>query len=370
MQSSEYVVHGLHPSFFTRKVTGYLDYKRLPWWLSPDAGSIPHAREAGWPGGIPVVETPDGGLIWDSTSVILHLDTQHTADSVTPPGTLAFLNFLIDDFVDEWLYRPAIGTRWHNEENRTTGSWEIAREASYNVLVPAEILAQLDEPPPPPTSDAIRAFVTAAMGGAMDVAGVTAENIWPWMSESVEPFQRALDAHFDASPFLFGERPALGDFGIFGAHMAHFANDPAARRRLEEVAPGMVRHTQDLATSRGREFGDWADPDSIPDTLIDVIAELGRHYLPWVAEAAVEGAAEVTFGDVTSTIEATEFVKGSRAVLLARYAEARTPELDAVLERAGVLPYLADHLEGAGSIPDPERPPQPTANWPYPAIPS
>ena len=54
--AGEFVVHGLRPSFFTRKVTGYLDYKRLPWWLSPDAGSIPKAREAGWPGGIPVVE--------------------------------------------------------------------------------------------------------------------------------------------------------------------------------------------------------------------------------------------------------------------------------------------------------------------------
>ena len=365
----EYVVHGVRPSFFTRKVTGYLDYKRLPWWLSPDAGSIPAAREAGWPGGIPVVETPDEGMIWDSTSLILHLDRRHPAASVSPPGVLEFLDFLIDDFVDEWLYRPAIGTRWLNEENRVTGSWEIARDASYSTAVPAEIQAMLDEPPPPPTSDAIRGFVAAAMGGAMAVAGVNEDNIQPWMEESVEPFQRTLDAHLAERPYLFGERPSLGDFGIFGSDMAHFANDPACRRRLEEVAPRLVTHTQALATSRGREVGGWMEPDAAPETLIDVLSHLGRHYLPWVTEATAAGSAEVRFGDTVSTIEATDFVKGSRAVLLGRYVAARCDELDAILDRAGLLPYLADHLDGAGEVPDPAIPPRPTVNWPYPAIP-
>lgn len=367
--SGEYVVHGLRPSFFTRKVTGFLDYKRLPWWLSPDAGSIPAAREVGWPGGIPVVATPDEGMIWDSTSVILHLDRRHPEPSVSPPGPLGFLDLLIDDFVDEWLYRPAIGTRWLNDENRACGSWEIAREASYSTAVPAEIAALLDEPPPPPTGDAIREFVTAAMGGAMAVAGVDADNIWPWMSESVEPFQRALDAHLAEHGFLFGDRPSLGDFGIFGAHMAHFANDPACRRRLEEVAPRLVPHTQVLATSRGREFGAWIDPDAIPQTLIDVLAELGRHYLPWVSVVAESGSAEVLFGDVATTIAATDFVKTSRSILLGRYTAARNEELDAILERAGLLGFLDGDGGEPGLVPDPEEPPRPAANWPYPAIP-
>lgn len=369
--SAEYVVHGLRPSFFTRKVTGYLDYKRLSWWLSPDAGSISAARAAGWRGGIPVVATPEGEMIWDSTALILHLDRVHPEPSVTPPGKLAFLDLLIDDFVDEWLYRPAIGTRWLYEENRVTGSWEIAREASYSTAVPAEIAAQLESPPPPPAGDSIRAFVTAAMAGAMRTAGVDAANIDPWMAESVEPFQRALDAHLAATPYLFGERPALGDFGVFGAHMAHFANDPACRRRLEAVAPRLIEHTHRLATSRGREFGPWIDPErTIPPTLIEVLSELGRHYLPWVSEATVAGEAEVRFGSqTTTTIAATPFLTASRGVLLARYAEARSDELDAVLEAAGILSYFSSHLAEATAVPDPEVAPQQGDNWPYPALP-
>ena len=38
--------------------------------------------------------------------------------------------------------------------------------------------------------------------------------------------------------------------------------------------------------------------------------------------------------------------------MLARYVEARSPELDAILERAGVLRYFADHVDQATAVPD------------------
>src|SRR5262244_1213450 len=99
----EYIVHGLSVSYFTRKVTGYLDYKGLRWRLRPSIGLYPEARAAGWNGGIPVVTTPEGDMIWDSTAVILHLETQHPEPAVVPSdSTLAFLGDLLDDFADEW----------------------------------------------------------------------------------------------------------------------------------------------------------------------------------------------------------------------------------------------------------------------------
>ena len=55
-----YIVHGLTRSYFTRKVTGYLDYTDRPWRLEPCPPTLhPAATEAGWTGGIPVVTAPD-----------------------------------------------------------------------------------------------------------------------------------------------------------------------------------------------------------------------------------------------------------------------------------------------------------------------
>src|SRR5690606_32352497 len=68
-----YLVHGLTRSYFTRKVTGYLDYTDRPWRLEPMPPTHhPAATEAGWTGGMPVVTAPDGELMWHSTTVIEH----------------------------------------------------------------------------------------------------------------------------------------------------------------------------------------------------------------------------------------------------------------------------------------------------------
>jgi len=57
-----YRVHGMMQSYFTRKMTAYLDYKDIPWLFCRVPGVNPEAMAAGWPGGVPPVQTPDGEL--------------------------------------------------------------------------------------------------------------------------------------------------------------------------------------------------------------------------------------------------------------------------------------------------------------------
>ena len=106
-------------------------------------------------------------------------------------------------------------------------------------------------------------------------------------------------------------------------------------------------------------FGDWAT--SPADSLIPVIAQMGRHYLPWVAAATVDGSATVRIGEHEIEIRSSNFLDNARGVLLARYAEARSDELDTVLDAAGVLPYFADYLDQATAVRTrPHRPSQAT----------
>ena len=102
-------------------------------------------------------------------------------------------------------------------------------------------------------------------------------------------------------------------------------------------------------------------------TLTAVLAELGRHYLPWVSRACGDGAADVVFtGGARVAVRATDFLRDARATLLARYIESRSGRLDAVLERAGILPFFADHVAHAGSIADFRKPQRPALNRPFP----
>jgi glutathione S-transferase len=354
--ASEIVVHGLTVSYFTRKVTGYLDYKGLRWRLRPSIGLNPDAMAVGWNGGIPVVTTPDGEMIWDSTAVILHLETRWPEPAVVPPDpTLAFLAYLLDDFSDEWLYRHAVGTRWLYEENRSSGSLDIAREGTL------ETNAGLDT---------TRALVTEAMTACLPRLGVTPDNVAAWVQDSLLPWQRALAAHVGATGYLLGARPSLADFALFGGNAAHFTNDPVCRRWTEEAGPAVVAHTHALMTPRERAFGDWLAADDLPATLGALLEETGRHYLPWVAEATTKGAATVHFAaGRDAVIETTPFLDTARGILLARYVAARTPALDAVLERAGILRWLAGYTAQATAVPDPTPLARPRDNQPFRAGP-
>ncbi len=67
-------LHGLMQSYFSRKMTGYFEYKGIPYVLRRFYGVSPESAAAGFPGGVPAVETPEGDLMWDSTSMIHHLE--------------------------------------------------------------------------------------------------------------------------------------------------------------------------------------------------------------------------------------------------------------------------------------------------------
>lgn len=348
-----YLVYGLTRSYFTRKVTGYLDYTDRPWRLEPGFGQQAAATGAGWNGGIPVVTNPDGALMWDSTSIIEHLDQATPTDrSVLPADpTLQFVAYLLDDFSDEWFYRPAVGSRWSYPANTLTAGWQIAEELSSSLPIPAAFA---------------RDRVVETMTASLPKLGVTEDNIDAWMSEVLVPWMRALDVHLAEGGYLLGGRPSIADFAVFGANAAHFMGDPYCRELTDEHGSAAVAHTARLLMPQQQSFGEWFDADDIPDSLVALIAEAGRHYLPWVTEATVAGSATVELADgITADIASTPFLDAARGVLLARYVEARTPQLDGLLERAGVLPFFADAVGRATSIPDVSTASQPTDNRPY-----
>ena len=348
-----YRVHGMMQSYFTRKMTGYLDYKRIPWVFRRFPGVTPATAAAGFPGGVPAVETPSGEVMWDSTPMIHHLELRFPEPAVLPDDPVQrFLCYVVEDFADEWLYRAAVGSRWHFPENAAVGGFELARDIAVRM---------------PVSCDQAHAGVGAHVLSSCPPLGVTAETIGRWIDDVLRPWLRTLGAHLARRPYLFGERPSLADFALFGGNAAHFTNDPLCRRWIEEDAPAAVAHTHRLLEPQDERFGEWEEPSAVSDTMVAVLAEVGRHYLPWVSRACMEGSADVVFGDGTRVaIRPTDFLRDAHATLLARYVAHRSARLDGILERAGIVQHFAEHVARAGSIPDAREPPRPALNRPFP----
>src|SRR5271156_3368114 len=116
--AASYRVYGMSQSYFTRKLTGYLDYKSVPYRLRRFAVANRVARDAGWPGGVPVVKTSGGEFMWDTTAMIHHLESRFPEPRVLPTDpVLRFIDYVLEDALDEWFYRPAVGSRWVFLEN-------------------------------------------------------------------------------------------------------------------------------------------------------------------------------------------------------------------------------------------------------------
>ena len=179
-----------------------------------------------------VIADPDGVLMWDSTSVIEHLDVATDADRSVLPGdpTLRFLAHLLDDFSDEWFYRPAVGSRWSYPANTEPAGWQIAEELSALLGFPGATT---------------RANVVATMTASLPKLGVVPGTIDAWMEEVVVPWFQALDAHLGEG-YLLGDRPSIADFAIFGANVAHFVGDVYCRELADEHGPAAVAHTHRL----------------------------------------------------------------------------------------------------------------------------
>ena len=353
MRAKVYRVHGMMQSYFTRKMTGYLDYKGIPWVFRRFPGVSSEAMAAGFPGGVPVVQTPEGEFMWDSTAMIHHLELRFPSPAVLPEEPVQrFLCYVIEDAADEWLYRPAVGTRWYFPENGAVGGFELARDITVRM---------------PVSCDQAHAAVGEHVRSSCAPLGVSADTISLWVDDVLRPWMRTLGAHLARRPYLFGERPSIADFALFGGNAAHFVNDPLCRRWVEEDGPAVVQHTHRLLEPEDQEFGAWDDPRAVSDTLTATLAELGKRYLPWAARACVDGVADVLFENgARVAVRATDFLRDARATLLARYVESRTARLDAILDRAGILPFFADHVALAGSIPDFREPPRPALNRPFP----
>lgn len=353
MSTKPYRVHGMMQSYFTRKMTGYLDYKGIPWLFRRFAGMSPAAAAAGFPGGVPVVETPDGEFMWDSTSMIHHLELRFPEPAVLPDDPVQrFLCYVVEDAADEWFYRPAVGSRWYFAENGAVGGFELARDLAVQApLSGAQAFA------------AVGAHVRSSCGPL----GVNEDNVQLWVDEVLRPWMRKLGAHLEGRPYLFGARPSLADFALFGGHAAHFVNDPLCRRWVDEDAPAVVRQTHHLFEPEDQAFGTWQASDDVPETLVALLAELGRTYLPWVSRACAGKAADVVFAPGKKvSVQATDFLGTARGTLLAHYRALRCDRLDRILDRAGLLAFFADWVDAAGAIPDFRDPPHPKLNRPFP----
>jgi hypothetical protein len=97
---------------------------------------------------------------------------------------------------------------------------------------------------------------------------------------------KKLNAHFSIYPYLFGNKPSIGDFGMIAPLYGHLGRDPVPLALMQVNAPRLFRWVERMNRSEP-DIGEFADKstnylanDEIPETLIDVLKHFAIDFIP------------------------------------------------------------------------------------------
>ncbi len=268
-----YVLYGAEISYFTGKVRAYLRWKGIP--FEEVAADARVYREVIVPGVgfpvIPVVRTPDGRLLQDSTEIIEALEAEHPEPGCMPASpVLQLVARLLELYADEWLLLPAMHYRWHHNREWAMGAFGALSAPDASTEQQLAIGGKLAAP-----------FAQAAvlLGAEPPMHGA--------IEASYEALLRELDAHFAASPCLLGERPCVADFALYGPLYAHQYLDPASGALMRRLAPNVVAWVERLRDGTLSRDGAWPSGDAVPATLLPILARMMREQLPILRDSIV-----------------------------------------------------------------------------------
>ncbi len=134
MNKSDYLplkVYGSKISYFTGKLENYLRYKEIPYEHIP-LGALKIQAEIRKKIGViqlPNIELANGNWMTDTTPMIQWFETEFPDGPVIPSDPeQAFFSLLLEDYADEWLWRPAMHYRWHYNQDAYSFSRAIVDE--------------------------------------------------------------------------------------------------------------------------------------------------------------------------------------------------------------------------------------------------
>ena len=127
--ADSYRIIGAEMSPYSVKVRSYFRYKAIPhqWVLRNAASQAEYQKYARMPI-IPLVVTPEGTGIQNSTPIIDAMEKLYPEPSIHPDDPVAdFISSLIEEFGDEWGNKWMFHYRWAREVDQISAAGRIAR---------------------------------------------------------------------------------------------------------------------------------------------------------------------------------------------------------------------------------------------------
>lgn len=285
---SRLLLIGNTPSPYTRKMLALLRYRHIPHaviWGDPK--EVLQSKGVA-PPKVSLLPTflfadNEGGLQAqvDSTPIIRKLESLFDERSVLPSDpSLAFIDYLLEDFADEWCTKYMFHYRWHESKDADQAGTLLPFCIDPSMSIKQQQWA--------------KQHFTKRQIERLYVVGSSTLTA-PIIDASYRRFLCTLDEHLTHLPYLLGTRPSAADFALYGqlTQLAWF--DPTPREITLALAPRVSAWTLKTEDLSGIEpsASDWLSLENAPSTLKSLLCEVGKVYVP----ALVANAKALAAGD-------------------------------------------------------------------------
>ena len=328
--ATDYRILGAELSPYSVKVRSYFRYKGIPheWILRTPATDEEFQAHAKLPL-IPLVISSKGDAMQDSTPIIEKMEAQYSEPSILPPEPrMAFLSALLEEYADEWGNKHMFHYRWFYEPDQNRAAERIADMQAPDGNQEAK--------------DAIKAFLIERMIPRLSFVG-SSEATKGHIENSFHQLCGLLEAHLETRPYIFGGRPALADFGLWG-QIYNAYTDPTAKSILEKDFPSLRPWIDRMLDPK--QEGDWESWENLSPTLLPILKkEVAGLFLPWSdanAKALEKGEEtfEVSLGGKPFRQNTQKYHARSLKALRTRFAASSGADLKQILEETECLPFL------------------------------
>lgn len=217
-----YTLYKSDISYFSGKIEAYLKYKNIPYQpVDIDYFNLNDIARATGVKKVPAIKTADQLWLHDSTPMMQWFEQRYPHAPVLPEDpALRFITLLLEDYGDEWLWRPAMWWRWVPKASRLSVGWGLG-ESLFSRYLARPVgwyfgFRQLNE--------------------WLWKDGVDKNNADKVRDMLFREFE-FLEPLLEQQPYLLGSHPSAADFGFFASMFRHFGNDPVSAEVMRRQAP-------------------------------------------------------------------------------------------------------------------------------------
>ncbi len=325
-----YQLYGGGGSPYSQKMRAILHYRRLPFDWTQMTPAIRAQVNHNGPPVIPILRLPeDDSLHVDSTPLAMMLEERHSERSILPTDpAVRYLSLLIEDMADEWVTKMMFHYRWDLEVDQAYSSRQIISDNTPGLRGEGLIKA----------AQTIRNRQVSRM----PLVGCTPQNK-PIIEQGFHELLAILDSFATRDEYLFGTRPSLADFGLFG-QLKTLASDHTPMMIMRNTVPSVYDWVRRLEDSSGIE-GAWHGIADMRPAVNDMLRFCATYYLPFLranasAYANAENQFSLSLAGQPYTQPTFKYQVKCYSRLKMLFANANAPGLREVLGDAGCLIFL------------------------------